>query len=707
MSTDFEILSNEEILGDLFVPEQPIDEETVSTFQSSEQNQEIISDVYQPDIPYARGSDELADRQQVRTFMGGLTFQFWDEMEGFVVSLLNDDVSYEQARDEVRKKMAVYASQNPGAAITLELAGAVAPTLLSVFGGPVAMANSLKNIFTIGRSIFKTGAKGSTKSIAKQANIAGTYTGAYMVGSSEDPFTPLDTLKDFGTGYLFGAPIGGIGGIASAYGSSLTAWLSQFAKMNKVDKAVRAELQKLVQASGKTEEEIILAVSKGEIISENATLNNLIKQMASGKGKAQTALEEVARTRPGETRKELLDAMQVALGRGKSDKSLIESYTLSQKAIWKQEKKLYDNVFKAKGGNPEVSKEMAQQLDDAVKSMPELFEHLNMVYRTRQGNLLPLFGKRANGEIRMIRQPTLQDAEIMRRALDQATRKAYRDGVGDLGENLGMMEDDLRKLIDNYGKFGGELKVVREVASQVRRAREGYDYGTGILTGKWDNKPEVIQEWIKKHGDTPGVMDSLRIGLTQALKNQDKYTKIKEMAKSDSNLFQIVKMIMPKDKLDDIIQKAGVAAQAATSSTAIPGAAGSQTFDKFMAHKAVTRDAEGTAKLSAPGLISAIHKFFTTSGLSPKQAEKYVDIVTSQNADLVKKALVDDNAMGVLARIIDSLIKGTSQTVGQTVAKVGGTEVGEFYDPIGTSGTEGLLGLAGRNIKKRFQGAFE
>ena len=73
----------------------------------------------------------------------------------------------------------------------------------------------------------------------------------------------------------------------------------------------------------------------------------------------------------------------------------------------------------------------------------------------------------------------------------------------------------------------------------------------------------------------------------------------------------------------------------------------------------------------------------------------------------MKKALVDDNAMGMLARLIDSIIKGTSQTVGQTVAKVGGTEVGEFYDPIGTSGAEGLLGLAGRNIKKRFQGAFE
>lgn len=705
--SEFQTLTNDEILGDLFVPEQQIDAETVSTFQSSDKNQQIISGVYQPDIPTTAVNGEPVDRQQFRTFMGGVTFQFWDEMEGYVKSLLDDDVSYEVARDEVRKKMAEYASQNPGAAITLELAGAVAPTLLSVFGGPAAMAASIKNIFTIGRSIFKTGAKGSTKSIAKQANIAGSYTGAYMVGSSEDPFTPLDTLKDFGTGYLFGAPIGGIGGIASAYGSSLTAWLSQFAKMNKVDKAVRAELQKLVQASGKTEEEIILAVSKGEIISENATLNNLIKQMASGKGKAQTALEEVARTRPGDTRKELLDAMQVALGRGKSDESLIKSYTLSQKEIWKQEKKLYDNVFKAKGGNPEVSKEMAQQMDDAVKSMPEMFEHLNTVYRTRQGNLLPLFGKRANGEIRMIRQPTLQDAEIMRRALDQATRRAYREGAGDIGENLGKMEDDLRTLIDNYGRYGKELKVVREVASQVRRAREGYEYGTGILTGKWDNKPEVVQAWIEKHGSTPGVMDSLRVGLTQALKNQDKYTKIKEMAKSDSHLFQIVKMIMPKDKLDDIMQLAGVASQAATSSTAIPGSAGSQTFDKFMANKAVTRDAEGTAKLSMPGLVSAIHKFFTTTGLSSKQAEKYVDIVTSQNAELVKKALVDDNAMGMLARLIDSLIKGTSQTVGQTVAKVGGTEVGEFYDPIGTSGTEGLLGLAGRNIKKRFQGAFE
>ena len=44
--------------------------------------------------------------QKIRTLAQGLSFGFGDELEGFVTALLNKDVTYEQARDEVRTKIA-------------------------------------------------------------------------------------------------------------------------------------------------------------------------------------------------------------------------------------------------------------------------------------------------------------------------------------------------------------------------------------------------------------------------------------------------------------------------------------------------------------------------------------------------------------------------------------------------------------------------
>ena len=43
--------------------------------------------------------------QKIRSFLGGFSYQFADEIEGMSVALATSGKSYEEARDEIRKKV--------------------------------------------------------------------------------------------------------------------------------------------------------------------------------------------------------------------------------------------------------------------------------------------------------------------------------------------------------------------------------------------------------------------------------------------------------------------------------------------------------------------------------------------------------------------------------------------------------------------------
>ena len=652
-------------------------------------------------VPYQATETQVdvtnVDKQKFRTAMGGLTFQFWDEMEAYATSLVNDGVSYDQAKTEINKKVALYQKAHPKEAFSMELAGAAIPTLLSVFGTPAAMSASFANIFRIGRSVFKSGTQSSKLSVGTRMNRAGLGGGVYSLGESDDK-----GFMDFVGGYAMGAPIAGGFVLGGNVLSGISTYVSTLAKSkfgDKTSKAVRKELNRLMEQTGKSEDQVIVDLMNGQLLSENQTLVNLIKTTIQGKGKAQEVLDEIAKKRIGETKTNVIDDLQNLATNTKSDASLTRIWKADQATIKKKEKQLYDTVFGKKGGNRNLVKGNDDGLVDDILKAAQMkgsgvFEELETIYST-SGHLVPLFTKNKNGVIRMLRQPNLEDVEVVRRTLAERAYEFNKSGKGQSGGNLQTLEGLIRGKLDNMSPG---LTAVRERASQVRRARESYEYGLGLLTGKKGNAPEDVEEFMRDFGDVPGVMNALRIGVIQALKNKEGSAAIKKMADPDSNLYTIIRKIIPEDKLDDITKTIDVGANAAKVNPQLQGNFGSQTQPLIE-----TSRIAGAAGNRDGGLIVAVADMAfqyirRNMGLSPQQADEFVKVITArpENKQLLEQALADNN-MGAFTKLLDSMITGVAGTAGDLRAKTGSSDINTTLDPINASGISGLMSLVGQN----------
>ena len=652
------------------------------------------------------------DKQKFRTAMGGLTFQFWDEMEAFATSLINDGVSYDQAKAEINKKVALYQKAHPKEAFTMEIAGAAVPTLLSVFGTPAAMSAAFSNIFRIGRSVFKSGTQSSRLGAGTRINRSGLGAGTYAVGESEDK-----GFMDFAGGYGMGAAIGGGFVLGGNVLSGISTYVSTLARQtfgDQTSKKVRAELNRLMEQTGKSEDQVIVDLMNGQLLSENQTLVNLIKTTIQGKGKAQEVLDEIASKRMGETKRNVVDELQNLTTGTKSDANLTRIWKASQTKIQAKEKQLYDTVFGKKGGNPNLVKgNDSGLLDDILNAAQQkktgVYDEIEALYESST-HLVPLFTKNEQGVVRMLRQPTLEDVEVIRRVLSEVADDNFKSGKGGTGGNLKLLEQTIRGKLDDMSPG---LAAVRERASQVRRAREAYDYGLGVLTAKKGNEPEAVEEFITKYGDVPGVMNALRIGLTQALKNQDGSMSLKKMADEDKNLYQIMTKVfksIPEGTIDDAGNLAfrktnkelqnviNVGANTAKVSPSLQGSFGSQTQPLMQ-----TSRLAGAAGNREGGLIVAATDFIfqhlrKNMGLSPEQADEYVKLITArpENKKLLEDAFAANN-MGQLMKLIDSMITGVAGVAGDMRAKTGVSDIKDSVDPIGSSGIGGLMSLVGQN----------
>jgi len=100
MATGFEILSQIDAEEDINV-----DESVLNSINPNDQTLDILN----RSLPSNDGSSTVqsigeADSQKLRSTLGGLTFQFADEIEAFAVSLLNDGVSYKKQKLKLTKK---------------------------------------------------------------------------------------------------------------------------------------------------------------------------------------------------------------------------------------------------------------------------------------------------------------------------------------------------------------------------------------------------------------------------------------------------------------------------------------------------------------------------------------------------------------------------------------------------------------------------
>lgn len=656
------------------------------------------------DLPVVRNEFDplMAEKpsQLGRFALQGATFGFADEIEAMAQSMFKQDVDYTTARNEIRRKMAEYAEENGGKALAAEFAGAIPGTVAAIFGGPASWTAAIANISKLaksGKSLFKAGQ--STKSILNAANKSGAATAAYTVGANEKEMFGEDAnlagyVEDAASGYGFGATLGGtIAGLARPLSRRVVNAIDKMRKgQDGMSKAVRKSLQQMVNETGLTEEQIIQKVADGEIIAENLTLKEWIKQTMklSDSGVAQKELMEVVKGNPNvipsrgkTTRDALKDTMQESLGRGSGDTNLMKLHLLEDDAFRKIEKKKYDKIFK--DNNRELDGATTSQVLRAIENFADGAEDINAMFRAN-GNLVPFYKVQKNGSIKLIRQPTVQDAEIIYRSIRDKTDELYRSGKGNLGKAFQNVQDDLKTQLD---LFSPELKAVRTDAYNLRVSRDAYTYGQKLL----NQKPEDLALMLDRHSDTPGFMQSLRDGFLVALKNKDTASTFRKITDDRSNLQKLILDVFPENDVDKIIAKANVAAQANDAQGYLSGQAGAQTNPMQMTAQDIIQNSPIAGGDIAQG-SRYIFKVLNDASIPEADALQIVRTITETNPDLVRAALVDASAMNQLQSLLDGFItKIVGEKGGEAFAKVRGTDVNQATQPLASTvpAMQGLL----------------
>ena len=615
--------------------------------------------------------------QKIRSFLGGFSYQFADEIEGMIVALATSGKSYEEARDEVRKKIKDYEEAHPGEALAFEISGAVLPTLLlTIFGGPSGWANAVRTISQLGTKL--TG-RLTTKEIA---HMSGKMGGAYSYGAGTEGV--FQDLANVPKGYLTGVAVGaGMSKAINWAGVGINRLIEKAKGMagKEFSEVVRSEIARIAEGTGLTPDEVVQKIARGEILAENETLVAVMRALKSDLGGETNAIISKLKTRPLETKNKALTEMQESIGYGTSDKNTVKIWKMKDSELRELENKLYTTLFK--DTNPELPNRMIHVLFQQLKNFPQAAKMLNEMYKV-EGGFVPFVRWTKSGEMKMVRQPTLKDAELVYRMIRDKASELFNTGKS--GQIASKLSENANKLKDKIDIFSPELAATRLSASQLRAGRDAYEVGRKALT----QNPEDLELLIEKFADVPNALEALQAGLMTSIKNKasSQTTIMKNIALDGHKLNQIVRMIFPKGNIDDILAKATIAGQSQTASTAIrfgsPTAPQQQASSTLGRASLLYRAAQGDPIAITQVVAEKIAK--NRPNLKPADRDQLIKILMSEDQELVKKALIDENSLNMLQKIIDSVLYGTSRVTSAGASKLTGEEMAEF--------DTGLLGSA-------------
>ena len=694
MSTFAERLAEQEELKANPVKEEGFSEEGLSTLEelapkvTLEVMQEVVAEV---------------EDQKIRTLAQGLSFGFGDELEGFVTALLNKDVTYEQARDEVRTKIADYQQANKGTALALEVAGAVVPTVISLFGGPAGWASALRTITMLGSKL------SGRSSISQVAHMSGKGGALYSVGKGEEGL--VEDLKNIPGGYIAGATIGSViqgGGQLATEGISRLL-STEFGKTFSAP--VRAAMEKMMQKTGLTADEVIAGVQRGELIVENESLRASIKALTATESGASGIITKNLPKRVLETKRNLLDKMGKVTGID-WNKNLKSLYIDADKRLASAESEAYTELFKEL--NPLVNTKIKNLLMQQVKKLdlkPEaVHDALNQLMNRK--DLAKLFkihktGK-LKGKLQWARKPTLQDAEYIYRMIRDMGGKAKQTSDRDLGMDFTKISNEIKDALSAASKKEGDayfkLTQVRKDAWDRRVGQDAFEYGSRKILAPGQTVDDIQIE-LARYAEFPGAMEKLQLGIISAIKHKKDTGLFKNVATEDSNLQNVIAMVFPDNSVDDIIRLSRQATNAKeamnsikyNTTTAREQEATKQLFQNTMS----AAQLKGEGGISKIGVLNMVKNFVMARdrSMSAKDAEQLANLVIEKDWKVVQQALIDESKIKPFVAMIDSLIYGTARTAAAGGSKLGGEEIER--ERLSSSG---LMDYAGDAIQQTFKG---
>jgi hypothetical protein len=602
------------------------------------------------------GTEEIDSVQDIsegsglgRTFAQGLSLGTSDEIEAGLRSLLgkvgitDEDRDYKEIRDKLRSELKQYKKQNPGTAVTAELVGAIVPSVIQTL-----LSGGLAAPMTIAR-------------LAKLGAVEGSIAG-YGLSESE---TLGGQASDVLASSIFGAgvsPAIGYGGkyVAQGFSNLIDFTRQKFGNLSA--DSVQAEVRRLQELTGKNPDQIIQDLSEGRLMSDNTTLQNALKGYVIAGGEAGKSVLDRTGARATDTKKYAMQQLENRLSPGMGE-NVIKDFKETEKTLLKRESDAYDQIF-ASTPDSSVTRGIAQDMLQAARTIPNAMDEINNIYKMQK--LVPLFVKDKNGAIEMVRQPSLKDAEIIRRAIKETTTKMYKSGDTTAAGIVSDLEQSLRTQIDN---LSAPLKQTRARYAEIKNSSDAFKAGRMALTANVD-ETEMLVERLKNN---PAQLKAFRAGVMDSIRNKSRRTGtiFANLSDPENQIGAALRVALNGDDaaLENALKIAGDAAQIAKG---VKPGAGSPTaqLQRELKNQGTDISGEDAIGAIAGNPISMMRVFAKRLKqekpmMNESERQQVVDTIFSKDPDLLKKALTDRATFDFLT----NKYSGVGEVVGSTARK--------------------------------------
>lgn len=605
--------------------------------------------------------DNKVPKQKIRANLQGWTLGFADELEALVRSSVSSK-SYDEIRDEIRGKLNAYREAHPGEALSMELLGAIVPTVaayLTPWPGDEVVATT---------NVMGALARGG-KVGAVEGAVAGYATGEQGI---------IQDLQRVPGGAVIGAGFSGILTLAGKPVGYITNSLMTKARQMFGDAGagdVAAKIRQLAESTGKSQDEVILAISRGEILADDPAIRDALTAL-NNEITVTTPVDDVLIDRANKASQDASTELQKGLTPGVTG-NVFADYRIKDKNKTDEVKDMYTNAY---ANTDELTKEIKDSMKSAIQSETSLTATLDEIYRLKKMKPLVRIVKKGKkkGQVIFNREPTLEDAEIIRRTIDEMVDEAFDNKKYTKGGLLKDFEENLRGHLDD---FSDDLRLAREESAIQFKKRDGFDLGRKALGKDTDELFALIQDMTSgelERGNT-AAMEGLRAGLMVAIRNKIRKspTFFNRASEEGSQFNEVIRQLFPGEKVDDVIERVRLASVTKNTKGKVLG--GSPTSGREQAK--VDMGIVASAATGNPSAIASLGLKIVADmdpQLTAKQKNKVVELILSEDPELITKVLKDNSyakqIQSYINRVGTGMLKGSIQGTSLVGANVAGDE---------------------------------
>lgn len=602
--------------------------------------------------------------QRARMMAQGATLNLADEAEAAVRSAVGGRPQ-EEIEAEIRQQIRNYQQTSPVASKVYEFAGAAIPAAVATMAtrNPAPAAGVFTRFFP---------------NLAKVTGISGAEGAVSTFGSMEQPFAErIQEPGQIGLGGVISAGTGGglyAGGTGAVKGLDATAEALRFMSGSRARNAVANEVQRIAAEAGIDVAEAQARLMRGEIIAEDP---NVALQLRGymGQGEPSTVIRGTMEGRPADTRRTAFQTIRSGIAAG-LDRNIYRHMRATDGLLRQLENNEYKAAYQTAGNAPQT---VIDQMYESIARFPGSGTKLKEAFRSETGRD-PFFVVDDLGRISFKMQPTMRNAEQLRRIIADESRLLTRGGGADatIGINLGDAEKLLRSSIDDVAP---EIGVARGNARLVRLRNENYKSG---LKASSKNADEIEVEFndVVNTGD-PGLIQAYRLGYLQNLQAKiqggNKASIVARLTDPESKEGLIFRTIYPQDLQPAALERLGVARQAQQASATVLSGSQTAPTQAAQARQGMFSESVRTSGLAADALRGDVNAAATildrivqqfAPGLSDQQKTAIARILLSQDRDVVRKALTDTEYLTSLQSVIIPLAQSPAM-----IAAIAGTSL--------------------------------